>query len=116
MHLSLGIKTQQLQIYDFFSTKPEPTFFVRILADGMYENCILKRLFDKQLLSHHFPEAKNIIWNAEYLDLEKGDAITAVLVIYSSVSWLKYMEDLKIFSKQPIMTIKSLKNKRILIM
>jgi hypothetical protein len=56
-------------MYDFFSTKPEPTFFVRILADGMNENCILERLFDEQLLSHHFPEAKNIIWNAEYLGL-----------------------------------------------
>ena len=97
MHLSLGIKTQQLQMYDFFSTKPEPTFFVRILAVGMDENCILERLFDEQLLSHHLPEAKNIIWNPEYLDLEKGDAITAVLVIYSSVSWLKYMEDLENF-------------------
>ena len=53
----------------FFSTKPEPNFVVRILAYGMDENCILERLFDKQLLSHHFPEAKNIIWNAEYLYL-----------------------------------------------
>ena len=84
-------------MYDFFSTKPEPTFVVRILAYGMDENCILERLFDEQLLSHHLPEAKNIIWNAEYLDLEKGDAITAVLVIYSSVSWLKYMEDVENF-------------------
>ena len=74
-------------MYDFFSTKPEPTFFVRIL----------ERLFDEQLLSHHLPEAKNIIWNAEYLDLEKGDAITAVLFIFSSVSWLKYMEDVENF-------------------
>ena len=51
-------------MYDFFSTKPEPTFFVRIPADGMDENCILERLFDEQLLSHHLLEAKNIIWNA----------------------------------------------------
>ena len=97
MRLSLGIKKQQLQMYEFFSTKPEPNFVVRILAYGMDENYILERLFDEQLLSHHLPEAKNIIWNAEYLDLEKGDAITAVLVIYSSVSWLKYMEDLENF-------------------
>ena len=63
----------------------------------MDENCILERLIDEQLFSHHFPEVKNIIWNAEYLDLEKGDAITAVLVIYLSVSWLKYMEDVENF-------------------
>ena len=69
MRLSLGIKTQQLQMYDFFSTKPKLNFVVRILAYGMDENYILERLFDKQLLSHHFPEAKNIIWNAEYLYL-----------------------------------------------
>ena len=48
-------------MYDFFSTKPEPNFVVRILAYGMDENYILERLFDKQLLSHHFPKAKNII-------------------------------------------------------
>ena len=69
MRLSLGIKKQQLQMYEFFSTKPEPNFVVRILAYGIDENYILERLFDKQLLSHHFPEAKNIIWNAEYLYL-----------------------------------------------
>jgi hypothetical protein len=56
-------------MYDSFSTKPKPNFVLRILAYGMDENCILERLLDKQLLSHHFPEAKNIIWKAEYLDL-----------------------------------------------
>ena len=69
MRLSLGIKTQQLQMYDFFSTKPEPNFVVRILAYGIDENCIMERLIDEQLFSYHFPEAKNIIWNAEYLYL-----------------------------------------------
>ena len=69
MRLSLGIKTQQLQMYDFFLTKPEPTFVVRILAYGMDENCIMEPLIDEQLFSYHFPEAKNIIWNAEYLYL-----------------------------------------------
>ena len=66
---------------------------MRILADGMDENCILERLIDEQLFSHHFSEAKNIIWHTEHLDLEKGDALTAVLVIYLSVSWLKDIED-----------------------
>ncbi len=97
MRLSLGIKTQQLQMYNMFLTEPEPAFVVRILADGMDENCILERLFEEQLLSHHFPEAKNIIWSAEYIDLEKSEFITVGLVIYSSVSWLKYMEDVEDF-------------------
>ncbi|MDC1122317.1 hypothetical protein OAT11_03105 [Nitrospinaceae bacterium] len=56
-------------MYDFFSTKPEPNFVVRILAYGIDENCIMERLIDEQLFSYHFPEAKNIIWNAEYLYL-----------------------------------------------
>ncbi len=97
IRLSLEIKTSQFKMRDLFLTKPNPAFVARILADGMDEDCILERLFEDQLLSHHFPEAENIIWHAEYPDLKEDDVITAKLVIYSSTNWLEDMENIEDF-------------------
>lgn len=98
MRLTLEIKTSQPQMRSIFSSKPEPAFVTRILADGMDENCILERLFEDQLLSNHFPEARGIIWDAEFTDVDEADDMTAQLVIYSSKSWLMHMEDVNEFA------------------
>ena len=52
-----------------FFNKPRTQFRRAYSGIGMDENCIMERLIDEQLFSYHFPEAKNIIWNAEYLYL-----------------------------------------------
>ncbi len=96
MRLNLELKTDQSQARALFSSKPEPAFVTRILADGMDEDSILERLFEDQLASASFPEANGIIWRAEYKNLREDDA-TVNLVIYSSANWLKPMEDVKTF-------------------
>lgn len=81
MCLILDISTQQQHAKHLFSEKPEADFVTRMLADGMDDHCVLERLFEDQLLSHHFPEANNIVWNAEYTDFKDGENITLSLIM-----------------------------------
>lgn len=79
---------------DLLSHPLEAPFVARILADGMEEKCILKRLFAEQLASHYFPEAYGIIWRTDVERLNSNDTVSAELTIYSSNHWLKAMHDL----------------------
>lgn len=66
---------------------------IRLLAAGMPDNTLIKRLFEEQLNGAKFPDAKDIIWQFKKEPLE-GDGYH--LEIISSTYWLhdfKYIED-----------------------
>jgi len=58
---------------------------LRLLAPGMPDNTLLKRLFHEQLDGASFPEAPNIIWQLK--TVSKTDK-TVVLDVVSSAYWL----------------------------
>jgi hypothetical protein len=67
-------------------TSPQPAApLLRLLAPGMPDNTLLKRLFHDQLASTSFPEAPHIIWQLR--TITQQDA-TLVLEVVSSAYWL----------------------------
>lgn len=68
------------------------TLIVRLIADGMDDHSILKRLFQDQLKGKSFPEAENIIW------IITQEAVTNEnirLKIISSGYWLDAIKETK---------------------
>lgn len=79
------------------TSPPKAAFVTRMLADAMDSHSILERLFDEQLVSHHFPEADGIIWLAEFSKQASSGQSSVKLEIYSSVHWLDAMEIIPAF-------------------
>ncbi|HEX8429434.1 hypothetical protein [Hymenobacter sp.] len=67
-----------------FDTTPEAPL-LRLLAQGMPDNTLLKRLFHKQLDGTSFPEAASIIWQLH--PIKKEDKV-AIFEVVSSAYWL----------------------------
>ncbi|GAB3227821.1 hypothetical protein GCM10027346_11620 [Hymenobacter seoulensis] len=67
-----------------FQNQPEAPL-LRLLAQGMPDNTLLKRLFHEQLEGTSFPEAPNIIWQ---LHLVKQEETLAIYEVVSSAYWL----------------------------
>lgn len=63
---------------------------VRMLADGMPDSSVLKRLFDDALIKGPFPEASQILWQyrVENIDDESAAGIARRVVLYSPKSWM----------------------------
>lgn len=97
MQVTLHVTTLEPEAKALLVKAPQAAFVTRILADGMNESSILERLFDEQLASHSFPEAKGIIWQAEFSDYTSDSNPSAHLTIYSSSHWLKAMESVSEF-------------------
>ncbi|QNH61417.1 hypothetical protein [Hymenobacter sediminicola] len=71
-----------------FDTAPEAPL-LRLLAQGMPDNTLLKRLFHEQLDGTSFPEAPNIIW--QLTPSQK----TATSVVFEAVSSAYWLDDFK---------------------
>ncbi|WP_321390020.1 hypothetical protein [Emcibacter sp.] len=97
MHLTLQVTALNPEAGKLISEAPQAAFVTRLLADAMSEDCILERLFDEQLASHSFPEAKGIIWQADFTEEDGTDPQSRTLSLYSSVHWLKAMDSISDF-------------------
>ncbi|GAA3936668.1 hypothetical protein [Hymenobacter algoricola] len=71
-----------------FDTLPEAPL-LRLLAQGMPDNALLKRLFSEQLAGTRFPEAQHIIWQ-----LQPG-ARTENAISFDVVSSAYWLDDFK---------------------
>jgi hypothetical protein len=63
------------------------SFLARLLDDGMNDQNTLRRLFDEQIVAHHFPEAEDLIWKFEpgtYNVAERSVSVT----IFISWHWV----------------------------
>ncbi|GAA4018597.1 hypothetical protein GCM10022408_35500 [Hymenobacter fastidiosus] len=67
-----------------FATQPEAPL-LRLLAQGMPDNTLLKRLFSEQLAGTSFPEAKDIIWQLRQVSAADQSILFEVV---SSAYWL----------------------------
>jgi hypothetical protein len=67
-----------------FDTHPEAPL-LRLLAQGMPDNTLLKRLFHEQLDGTSFPEAQDIVWQ---LRTVKKEEASITLEVVSSAYWL----------------------------
>lgn len=67
-----------------FDTQPEAPL-LRLLAQGMPDNTLLKRLFHEQLDGTSFPEASSIVWQLSPVKKTDGSVVFDVV---SSAYWL----------------------------
>ena len=67
------------------------SLIVRLIADGMDEHSILKRLFKEQLIGNSFPEAESIIWTLKTTHLSQ-QSIKAKIT--SSGYWMDAIRDM----------------------
>ena len=71
-----------------------PALLLRILAGGLEERAILRRLFETALRSDHFPEAAAILWSIES---DEGANASMEFRLISSHQWFDALEDLEGF-------------------
>lgn len=92
IHFEVTFEVKSNIMLDIFKEDTE-TQIVRILAQGMPENTLLKRLFKDELEEGDFNETKDIIWQLKKLS-ETDTSIT--YDVLSSKRWFedfKYVED-----------------------
>lgn len=97
MQVLLDITALVPEAKEVLSRPPTASFIARLLADAMDTHSILERLFDEQLVSQSFPEARSIVWLAEFGEQLAADNTSVTLTIYSSVHWLDAMETISAF-------------------
>jgi hypothetical protein len=84
VQFQVRLNTEDPEALAVFDTQPEAPL-LRLLAQGMPDNTLLKRLFSEQLAGTSFPEAQDIIWQLR--TVEKADK-TVVFEVVSSAYWL----------------------------
>jgi len=85
------VSTNNEEDLDVFKSQTEAPL-IRLIAKGMPENALIKRLYHEQLVGEEFNEAQNIIWQ---LQKEMKDSNSIIFSIISSAYWfkdLKYAE------------------------
>ncbi|AIZ63359.1 hypothetical protein PK28_05985 [Hymenobacter sp. DG25B] len=84
VQFQVRLTTEDPEALAVFDNHPEAPL-LRLLAQGMPDNTLLKRLFGEQLAGTSFPEAQDIIWQLR--PMEKTDK-TVVFEVVSSAYWL----------------------------
>ncbi len=81
----------------------DPALLVRLLAAGMADRSILRRLFDEAIQDGPFPEAQAIVWHLESI-AAPADAQpnTTALEVYSSIQWLGPLEDVDAYQAKVV--------------
>jgi hypothetical protein len=70
----------------------EVAFALRLLADGLPEEAILRRLFEDQLAKPPFPEAKDLLWGLKVTPPEDGLHVFRMELLCALV-WAAGMEE-----------------------
>lgn len=74
---------------------PTPAFMLRLLAGGMDDDAVLKRLYEDDLAGERFPDAPGIAWRIEAVPSGDPDTAERVFDIHSSLQWLGPLEDIE---------------------
>lgn len=84
VQFQVQLTAEDAESVSLFEAQPEAPL-LRLLAQGMPDNTLLKRLFGEQLAGTSFPEAKDIVWQ---LRTVKQEASSITLEVVSSAYWL----------------------------
>ena len=94
--LLLHVETSSKSAGDWLDASPtDPGLLLRILAAGMDDHAVLRRLFEEPLAADQFPDAASILWSAE-----RRDAVLPArhFELISSHQWLDPLGDPERFS------------------
>jgi hypothetical protein len=89
--IELEITPQDATGLRWLSGEIDPALLLRLLAGGMEDRAILRRLFGEALAGDHFPEAEAILWRVEAASDPGASPIR--LILHSSLQWFAPLED-----------------------
>ena len=92
--LVVTVSPQNDHAAKLLAPEPTPAIIARLLAAGMDDHSILKRLYAPQLAGAAFPEAPAIIWYHEVQDRQES---AAIILVYSSWYWLRPLTNIRRF-------------------
>ena len=90
VHVQLEVVAENAAAKDLLTASPNESFLVRLLADGMESNAVLRRLYGKELTGPSFPNADEVVW------IVRSEAISDAAMkidVISSGYWLDALED-----------------------
>lgn len=92
--VQLRLKVTAVDDCAFQLLQPAPTesLLVRLLADGMEQNAVLRRLYAEQLTGSSFPNAAEIVWIA---NTQQDSQLSCTLTVIGSGYWLDALEYIK---------------------
>jgi len=96
LSLALRLETQSRSAGDWLdASPPDAGLLLRILAGGMDDHAVLRRLFEEPLAADRFPDAAAILWH-----VERRDAVPPArdFSLISSHQWFDALGDPESFS------------------
>lgn len=87
MHIT--IRPRKAEAGAWLRENPDPGLITRLLAGGMAEDAVLKRLYEDELAGKQFPAATHILWQTRVLAREEA---STQLEIISSHQWLDALQ------------------------
>jgi hypothetical protein len=92
--LRLDVHAPDAEASAWLRDRPSASLLLRLLASGMEDDALLKRLYESELASDDFLDAPAILWQIrEVSSSEAGDPTARLYDIYSSWQWLGPLED-----------------------
>ena len=92
VRLRLRIEPQDRQAVAWLQGDPSFGLILRLLASGMPDDAVLKRLYSSELASDTFAEAQGILWRIDVVDPPDAEQAAFELDVYASHQWLATLE------------------------
>lgn len=99
VRVRLELRAENEAARSLLAGSPPESWLVRVLADGMDDRSVLRRLFEDQLAGRSFPEADKIVWIVEQTRAE-GDVVE--LALTSSAYWLGPLRETRSFTSDAL--------------
>jgi hypothetical protein len=87
-HVSVRVTPKNAEAKESSRKAPDAAMVLRLLAGGMPNTAVLRRLYSDALGARSFPNARSIVWR---LQVDQGEAMT--IDVHSSLQWLGSLED-----------------------
>ena len=97
VQIKLEITASDIIAENILLPSPDMSFLARLLADGMDDHAVMRRLYDDQLNGHSFPNAVDIIWSAK---AERVSELAYLVDAVSSGYWLDAIEQTQSYASK----------------
>lgn len=95
VHVSLKVMAGDAASWQAIAPLPTDALSVRLLADGMEDNAVLRRLYGEQLAGKSFPNAAEIVW---ITDIHPEQDLCLTMNVTGSGYWLDALEGTKSYT------------------
>ncbi len=90
--LHMSVRPRKADVLRWLKETPDAALLVRLLAGGMHEDAVLRRLYEEDLAGKRFPAARHILWQTRRLN---GTDTAAEFEVISSHQWLDPLQHVR---------------------